>query len=253
LLIAHCLFGRAGALDQNQKNVAPLRVLAYFSILLPFDPSPWPETCVVEPVFILRKFTIDPHFQPPNLIYCQGQSIFMQRIEFHIIILMKRPYLLSLLLLLTTACFSQEVIRQQSCSNDLINRQVDSLKTTYSKDGYVLLKEASIMMESEFEMPVIVPLTEGSWYQFVFIGDYTSRLYEVRMFDWNERQVIFQQKRWGEIDGNIISYSYIPKFSEFHMMKPVQVNKQKKKNLCGYVMLFKKANPNTQQSGSVTP
>jgi hypothetical protein len=29
-------------------------------------------------------------------------------------------------------------------------------------------------------------------------------------------------------------------------MKPVQVNKQKKKNLCGYVMLFKKvaASPN---------
>jgi hypothetical protein len=173
----------------------------------------------------------------------------MQLLVSHTSILMK-PYLLSLLLLLTTACFSQEVIRQQSCSNDMINKQVDSLKNLYSKDGYVLLKEASIMMESEFEMPVIVPLTEGSWYQFVFIGDYSSRLYEVRMFDWNERQVIFQQKRWGDIDGNIISYSYIPKFSEFHMMKPVQVNKQKKKNLCGYVMLFKKANPATQANQS---
>ncbi len=160
--------------------------------------------------------------------------------------LMKKPYLLPALLMLLftvsyTTSFSQEVIRQQSCSNDLISKQVDSLKNLYSKDGYVLLKEASIMMESEFEMPVIVPLTQGSWYQFVFIGDYSSRLYEVRMFDWNERQVIYQQKRWGEVDGNIISYSYIPKFSEFHMMKPVQVNKQKKKNLCGYVLLFKKA------------
>jgi hypothetical protein len=28
------------------------------------------------------------------------------------------------------------------------------------------------------------------------------------------------------------------------MMKPVQVNKKKKKNLCGYVMLFKKAGEN---------
>ena len=161
---------------------------------------------------------------------------------------MKKPSLLftASLILISTLCFSQEVIRQQSCTNDLINKQVDSLKALYSKDGYVLLKEASIMMESEFEMPVIVPLTQGSWYQFIFIGDYTSRLYEVRMFDWNERQVVFQQKRWGDIDGNVISYSYIPKFSEFHMMKPVQVNKQKKKNLCGYVMLFKKtaADPN---------
>ena len=122
----------------------------------------------------------------------------------------------------------------------MINKQVDSLKNTYGKEGFILLKEASITMESEYEMPVIVPLTQGSFYQFVFIGDYTSRLYEVRMFDWDEKQVVFQQKRWGDVDGNVISYSYIPKLSEFHMMKPVQVNKEKKKNLCGYVMLFKK-------------
>ena len=155
---------------------------------------------------------------------------------------MKKPYLIfAILLLFSAKSFSQELISQQSCSNDLISRQVDSLKNFYTKDGFILLKEASIKMESEYEMPVVVPLTQGSWYQFVFIGEYSSRLYEVRMFDWNERQVIFQQKKWGEIDGNIISYSYIPKFSEFHMMKPVQVNKQKKKNLCGYVMLFKKA------------
>lgn len=157
---------------------------------------------------------------------------------------------LATLLLFLTASFSQEVIRQQSCSNDFISKQVDSLKKLYSDDGYVLLKEASMAMESEFEMPVIVPLTQGSWYQFVFIGEYSSRLYEVRMYDWQERQVIFRQKKWGEIDGNVIVYSYVPQFSEFHMMKPVQVNKQKKKNLCGYVMLFKRT---AAVTGAVSP
>ena len=155
--------------------------------------------------------------------------------------LMKKLFLFIPFIIFFLNSPAQEVIRQQSCTDNLISKQVDSLKSLYSKDGYILLKEASILMESEFEMPVIVPLTQGSWYQFVFIGDYSSRLYEVRMFDWNERQVIFQQKKWGDIDGNIISYSYIPKFSEYHMMKPVQVNKQKKKNLCGYVMLLRRA------------
>ena len=155
---------------------------------------------------------------------------------------MKSPCLIILtsLLFISATSFSQNVIRLQSCSNDLISKEVDSLKSLYNNDGYVLLKEASINMESESEMPVVVPLTQGSWYQFIFIGDYSWKLYEVRMYDWNERQVIFRQKKWGEIDGNIITYSYVPQFSEFHMMKPVQVNKQKKKNLCGYVMLFKK-------------
>ncbi len=167
---------------------------------------------------------------------------------------MKKPYLLAAAFtLFTSLVFSQDVIRLQSCSNDMISRQVDSLKTLYGKDGYVLLKEASINMESEFEMPVIVPLTQGSWYQFVFIGDYNSRLYEVRMYDWQERQVVFRQKKWGEIDGNVISYSYIPQFSEFHMMKPVQVNKQKKKNLCGYVMLFKRSGEGNANTTPTTP
>ena len=164
----------------------------------------------------------------------------------------KKFILLPTLVLSCIFSFSQGVIRLKSCQDEMISKQVDSLKGQYGKDGFILLKEASISMESEFEMPVIVPLTQGSWYQFVFIGEYSSKLYEVRMFDWSEKQVVFQQKRWGDVDGNVISYSYIPKLSEFHMMKPVQVNKQKKKDLCGYVMLFKKTAP-TNDSANVAP
>ncbi len=155
----------------------------------------------------------------------------------------KLSLFLSFLLLLSTFIYAQDVIRLQECKSVTIQTQVDSLKTLFAKDGFVVLKEASITMESEYEMPVIVPLQQGSLYNFVFIGEPTSRLYEVRMFDWNEKQVVYQKKLWGDIDGNIISYSYIPKFTEFHMMRPVQINKKQKKNLCGYVMLFKKTAP----------
>ena len=154
---------------------------------------------------------------------------------------MKKYPILAIFIALCSTSFSQDVIHLQSCTNDLIQKQADSLKSLYSHDGFVLLKEASIQMESAYEMPVVVPLSQGSWYQFVFIGDYSSKLYEVRMYDWDEKQVIYQKKLWGDVDGNIISYSYVPQFSEFHMMKPVQVNKDKKKTLCGYVMLFKKS------------
>jgi hypothetical protein len=134
---------------------------------------------------------------------------------------------------------AQDIIRQAPCSLPTILQQADSIKQVLAKAGFIVVKEASMQMESEYEMPVIVPLTEGSWYQFVFIGDITSKLYEVRMYDWNEKQVVYQKKMWGDVDGNVISYSYIPQFTEYHMIKPVQVNK-KKKNLCGYVMLLKK-------------
>ena len=73
-----------------------------------------------------------------------------------------------------------------------------------------MLRETSIQMESEYEMPIVVPMNQGGLYQFIFIGDPTSRLYEVRMFDYSESQVVYKKNLWGDVDGNIISYSYIP-------------------------------------------
>ena len=76
-------------------------------------------------------------------------------------------------------------------------------------------------------MPVIVPLTQGSWYQIVFIGDLSSKLYELRMFDYNEKQVVYINMGQDK-EANIMATWYIPKFTEYHMIKPVQVvNKRK--------------------------
>lgn len=149
------------------------------------------------------------------------------------------PFII-LFALLAGSSQAQDVLRFQDCNNLSIKKQADSLKQLFAHDGFQVIKETSFAMESEYEMPIVAPLQQGSWYQFVFIGDYSSRLYEVRMYDWDEKMVIYQKKLWGDVDGNIISFSYIPKFSEFHMFKPVQQNKQKKKDLCGYVMLLKK-------------
>lgn len=135
---------------------------------------------------------------------------------------------------------SQQVIRQQSCDVSLFQHQIDSLKSMFANNGFALVREASMTMESEYEMPIILQMAEGSLYHFVFIGEPTSKLYEVRMFDWNEKQVAYEKKMWGDVDGNVINFSYVPKFTEYHMIKPVQVNKQKRKGLCGYVMLVKK-------------
>lgn len=147
--------------------------------------------------------------------------------------------ILALCIFFAIQATAQNAVRTSACADPLIVHQADSIKQSFNKDGFIIVKEAFVPMESEYEIPVIVPLTQGSWYQFVFIGDISSRLYEVRMFDWDEKQVIYQKKEWGDVDGNIISYSYIPNLSEYHMIKPLQVNK-KKKQLCGYVMLFKK-------------
>jgi hypothetical protein len=141
-------------------------------------------------------------------------------------------------LLTCSFAFSQEVLRLQPCHDPAIEKQADSIKQLVAKDGFALLNESSITMESEYELPTIVPLQEGSLYHFVFIGEAGSKLYEVRMYDWDEKMIIYQKKAGSE--GNIIAFSYIPNATLHHMFNALQVNKKKKKGLCGYVMLFKK-------------
>lgn len=143
------------------------------------------------------------------------------------------------MVIFSTTLNAQDIIRQQSCDGSIYQEEIDSLKQSYANQGYTVLREASMTMESEYEMPIVLPMTQGVWYQFIFIGDPTSRLYEVRMYDYTEKQVIYKKNMWGDVDGNIISFNYIPQATEYHMIKPVQVNKNKKK-MCGYVMLLKK-------------
>ncbi|RYY98894.1 MAG: hypothetical protein EOO11_06685 [Chitinophagaceae bacterium] len=153
---------------------------------------------------------------------------------------MKNLILFSLLAFCGSQAGAQNVIRYQEHQDASIQRQADSLKLHYLKQGYVLMKENSVNMESQFEFPVIIPLKAGTPYQFVFIGEMSSKIYEVRMFDWSEKQVVYKKHMWGDMDGNIIAYPYVAPADEYHMMKVLQVNKVKKKDLAGYVMLFRR-------------
>ena len=149
-----------------------------------------------------------------------------------------KTYLIGSLLLLSASAASAQ--NQDPCDNNLIQKQVDSLKNIFLKNGFMIMQEANVAMESESELPVIVPMKMGANYQVVFIGDVHSQSYEVRMFDFNEKQVYHRKSNYSDHKDNIITYSYVPQMSEYHMIRPVQVNNKQKKNLCGYFILLKK-------------
>ena len=132
---------------------------------------------------------------------------------------------------------AQEVIRQVPCFDASMKNQADSLIKSMALKGFKMVREAAMSMENQYEMPVIVPLTAGSWYQVAFIGDAKANLYEVRMYDYAEKQVVYKKQG---IENNIISYSFIPKSTEYHMIKPVQVGKRKIKNFCSFILIFRK-------------
>lgn len=142
------------------------------------------------------------------------------------------------LLFISQYNYAQERIVQKPCFDSTLKQQADSLKADLTQKGFIVVKEATMTMQSQYEMPVVVPLTAGTWYQFAFIGDKDSKLYEVRMYDWSEKQVMYRKNG---IENNLILFPYIPKATSYHVIKPVQVtNIKKKKELCGYIIMFKK-------------
>ncbi|KYP13952.1 hypothetical protein [Flavihumibacter sp. CACIAM 22H1] len=150
--------------------------------------------------------------------------------------------------LCTSSVRAQDHIRQQSCQTSTVQHQIDSLKRYYSSHGFSLMREASMQMESQYEMPIIVPLTQGEWYSFVYVGNPESKLHEVRMYDYMEKMVIYRKNLKKDVSANVINFTYEPASSEYHIIKPVQVH-NKQKDLCGYVMLFKRTDKRTATTG----
>jgi len=154
---------------------------------------------------------------------------------------MKYFPLLAILLvsfLFSPKSYGQKIILSDCIDSGIIH-QADSIKDQFTRQGFILLKESSVGMESQYELPIVLPLNKGEWYQFIFIGDPSSVLFEVRIYDADEKQIVYQKKSLGDADYNMISYSFIPDASQYYMIKSLQVNKKKKK-MCGYVLLLKR-------------
>jgi hypothetical protein len=120
-----------------------------------------------------------------------------------------------------------------------LKKQADSISSRFIANGYTLVQETPVTMKSETELPVIVNMKQGDWYQVVFIGDKRSKTSEVRMYDYDENQVAYK-KNLVDKDGNVITYSYVPRDSEYHLIRPVQYTDNHKRILNGWFMLLQK-------------
>lgn len=138
---------------------------------------------------------------------------------------------------ITFPLMAQKPAIPKECKNEFFTNTVDSLTNVYAEKGYALVKQDYFPMESNYEAPLVVPLTIDKSYAFCFIGEPDSKLYEVRVYDWSEKQVFYKKLLWGDVDGYIISFPIVAR-SQYYMIKPVQIHKTKKQ-LCGVLLLFK--------------
>jgi hypothetical protein len=119
--------------------------------------------------------------------------------------------------------------------------QIDSLKNLFAEQGFLLVRESAVQMINNYESTIFFPLKQKQWYKFVFIGDISSRSFQQRLYDFEEKKVITINQKIKDAEANIVQFDYIPKFAEFHALRSLQINKTKKK-VNGYFLLFRKIN-----------
>ncbi len=152
---------------------------------------------------------------------------------------MKKLITLAAITLASLVAFTtvaQPLVKKMALDNNYILTQADSVKNAFEKDGFILSKSSSMIMESNNELPVILSLTAGTNYRIVFIGENTSSISEMKLMDWNDKQVAYKKNN-GE--NNVIAYDYKTDVTGYHMIKPVQTNSNSNQ-LSGYFMIFKK-------------
>lgn len=138
-------------------------------------------------------------------------------------------------------------IQQVSCIDTMVVRQADSLKKRFELDGFTVMMARPISFQNGYELPIIFPMRQGGLYQMVYIGEKASSRYEVRLTDMEEHLAVKQKKMWGDVDGNIISFAYIPIMTGNYIANLFQQSNLKKQTLCGFFLLMKK----TKASGMV--
>lgn len=88
-----------------------------------------------------------------------------------------------LLSFISIAAFSQhEISPEMKRCVLLYNEKIDELITTHTSNGFHILQEQKLPIRSGIDMVVHLPLYEGDWYHFSFVGDPSSEKIKATLF-----------------------------------------------------------------------
>lgn len=148
---------------------------------------------------------------------------------------------------------NHDIITQADCRVDYMLRSADSMLVKYQKDGFVRMMATPVSNENAYDMPVLFPLQQGVHYHFIYIGDKASKTYEMRLTDKMDHVAVKQRKMWGDVDGNIIEFSYKPQSSDGYVANLFQYNpKLKQEKICGYFMVLKRTSGPVESTASAS-
>jgi hypothetical protein len=129
------------------------------------------------------------------------------------------------------------------CKDATILMQATELKQNLLQQGFVVLNDAMLSMDSREDFPVIARLQAGLYYQIVLIGNTRSKRMNLALYAPDKELVLRKEQQPGS--SNVISFSFSPSSSGDYTFLLSQTMKQElltfnsKESVCGSFSILK--------------
>lgn len=147
-------------------------------------------------------------------------------------------YFLTLLTVisLTAPAFAQQKKEPGTivgCMDPVVRQQAEHIKKHYLSQGFMMFRDAMINMTSMDAVPVMMQLTKGRLYEFIYVGQPDGTHHKLVLFDGNDRQIAekYVYKKKGELPSNYLIYEFTPERTDTYLL--MVATRLKNKEFCG--------------------
>ena len=130
------------------------------------------------------------------------------------------------------------------CKDASILIQATELKQNLLQQGFVVLNDAMLSMDSREDFPVIARLQAGLYYQIVLIGNTRSKRMNLALYG-PDKELVLRKEQQPVSSSNVISFSFSPSSSGDYTFLLSQTMKQElltfksKESVCGSFSILK--------------
>lgn len=142
-----------------------------------------------------------------------------------------------ILLSISTLGYAQQQAPRIGCKDATLLVQSTELKESLTKQGFEVINDAMLSMDSKDNFPIVVRMQSGVYYQVIFLGNTRSKRMNLELYDVNQKKIITKEQQPLNQTSNIISFSFTPPTNGDYTFILSQTMKQEmfkpKESVCG--------------------
>jgi len=127
------------------------------------------------------------------------------------------------------------------CIDPVVRQQAQNIKDHYTRQGFTVMKDAMVSIESMTQYPVIVGLKQGDLYQLCYVANPSYQNMHMTLYDGNDAIIDKKDAFKNREQPNYFIMTFSPTVTDEYLITIIQ--KLKNMTVCGNFFILK-ADPN---------